>query len=146
MERRLWQLTKLRSGCTSVPDFLHRFRQKTFSSGDTLGAIRVQLDSRFEDMLYHIVRFSVPTLCLLNGSVHGGVTDLALCCDFRIGVHYYPGGIWRYVTVLGLALPKSFLTAQAIGDVETVRISFSELTGVDRARHCGRGAVAQPLR
>jgi enoyl-CoA hydratase/carnithine racemase len=112
---------------------------KTFSSGYTLGAIKDQLDSRFEDMLDHIERFPLPTLCALNGSVYGGATDLALCCDFRIGVqgsrflmpasriglHYYPGGIRRYITVLGLAASKKlFLTAQAISDQEMLRIGF----------------------
>jgi enoyl-CoA hydratase/carnithine racemase len=121
--------------------------EKTFSSGYTLGAIRDQLDSRFEDMLDHIERFALPTLCVLNGSVYGGATDLALCCDFRIGVHgsrmlmpasriglhYYPGGIRRYVTVLGLAAAKKlFLTAQTIGDQEMLRIGFlSELVAAD---------------
>jgi hypothetical protein len=28
----------------------------------------------------------VPTICRLNGGVYGGSTDLALACDFRIGV------------------------------------------------------------
>lgn len=112
---------------------------KTFSSGYTLGAIKDQLDSRFEDMLDHIERFPLPSICMLNGSVYGGATDLALCCDFRIGVrgsrmlmpasriglHYYPGGIRRYVTILGLAAAKKlFLTAQIIGDHEMLRIGF----------------------
>ncbi len=121
---------------------------RTFSSGYTLGAIRDQLDSRFEDMLDHVERFPLPTLCALNGSVYGGATDLALCCDFRIGVrgsrfmmpaskiglHYYPGGIRRYVTVLGLAAAKKlFLTAQTIGDEEMFRIGFlQELVAPDQ--------------
>lgn len=121
---------------------------KTFSSGYTLGAIRDQLDSRFEDMLDHVESFPLPTVCALNGSVYGGATDLALCCDFRIGVrgsrfmmpaskialHYYPGGIRRYVTVLGLAAAKKlFLTAQTIGDEEMLRIGFlHELVAADQ--------------
>lgn len=121
--------------------------EKTFSSGYTLGAIRDQLDSRFEHMLDHFERFALPTVCVLNGSVYGGATDLALCCDFRIGVHgsrmlmpasriglhYYPGGIRRYVTVLGLAAAKKlFLTAKAISDQEMLRIGFlSELVAKD---------------
>jgi enoyl-CoA hydratase/carnithine racemase len=120
---------------------------KTFSSGYTLGAIRDQLDSRFEDMLDHIERFALPTLCALNGGVYGGATDLALCCDFRIGVrgsrmlmpasriglHYYPGGIRRYVTVLGLAAAKKlFLTARTISDEEMLRVGFlNELVAPD---------------
>jgi len=121
--------------------------EKTFSSGYTLSAIKDQLDSRFEDMLDQIERFPLPTLCVLNGSVYGGATDLALCCDFRIGVqgsrllmpasriglHYYPGGIRRYVTVLGLAAAKKlFLTAQTIGDEEMLRIGYlNELVAVE---------------
>lgn len=121
--------------------------EKTFSSGYTLSAIREQLDSRFEDMLDHIERFALPTLCVLNGSVYGGATDLALCCDFRIGLHgsrmlmpasriglhYYPGGLRRYVTVLGLATAKKlFLTAQTIGDQEMLRIGFlNDLVAAD---------------
>lgn len=112
---------------------------KTFSSGYTLSAIKDQLDSRFEDMLDHVERFPLPTLCALNGSVYGGATDLALCCDFRVGVqgsrmlmpasriglHYYPGGIRRYVAVLGLAAAKKlFLTAQITNDQEMLRIGF----------------------
>jgi enoyl-CoA hydratase/carnithine racemase len=121
---------------------------KTFSSGYTLGAIRDQLDSRFEDMLDHVERFPLPTACALNGSVYGGATDLALCCDFRIGVrgsrflmpasriglHYYPGGIRRYVTLLGLATAKKlFLSAQAIDDEEMLRVGFlHELVAPDQ--------------
>src|ERR1700709_1573081 len=56
-----------------------------------------------------------PTICRLNGGVYGGSTDLALACDFRIGIdtcemfmpaarlglHYYKCGIQRYVSRLG---------------------------------------------
>lgn len=112
---------------------------QTFSSGYTLGAIQDQLDNRFEDMLDAIEQFPLPTICAINGSVYGGGTDLALCCDFRLGVtgskmfmpasriglHYYPGGIRRYVGILGLAAAKKlFLTAQAIDDTEMLRIGF----------------------
>ena len=85
---------------------------KTFCSGYTLGAIQSQLDRSFEDMLDRLEAISLPTICALNGSVYGGGTDLAICCDFRIGVtqsrmfmpaakfglHYYPGGLRRFVT------------------------------------------------
>ena len=87
---------------------------RTFSSGYTIEAIRKRLDRGFEDLLDALERFPLPTLCALNGSVYGGATDLALCCDFSIGVrgsrmfmpaarfglHYYPGGL-RYVAALG---------------------------------------------
>lgn len=112
---------------------------KTFSSGYTLNAIKGELDRRFEDMLDRIERFPLPIICALNGSVYGGATDLALCCDFRIGVfgsrilmpsskigvHYYPGGIRRYIALLGLATAKKlFLTGQSIEDAEALRVGF----------------------
>ncbi|HJV54019.1 MAG TPA: enoyl-CoA hydratase/isomerase family protein [Noviherbaspirillum sp.] len=112
---------------------------KTFSSGYTIQAIVEKLDRGFEDMLDAVEHFPLPTICALNGSVYGGATDLALCCDFRIGVrgsrmfmpaakfglHYYPGGLRRYVTQLGLTQAKRlFLTAQAIDAEEMQRIGF----------------------
>ena len=75
----------------------------------------------------------------LNGGVYGGATDLALACDFRIGVdtsemfmpaarlglHYYKSGIARYVSRLGADNAKKlFLTAQKIGAPEMLRIGY----------------------
>jgi len=113
--------------------------EKTFSSGYTVDAILEHLDSSFEILLDAIESLPMPTLCALNGSVYGGATDLALCCDFRIGVtgsrmfmpaarfglHYYPGGMRRYVTRLGLTQAKKlFLTAMTIDAEEMKNIGF----------------------
>ncbi|MCX7141032.1 MAG: enoyl-CoA hydratase/isomerase family protein [Proteobacteria bacterium] len=122
--------------------------EKTFSSGYTVHAIREHLDDRLEKLLDTLESLPLPVVCALNGSAYGGAVDLALCCDFRIGVrgsrmfmpaakfglHYYPGGLRRYVTRLGLnAAKKLFLTAQTVGDEEMLRIGFlTEL--VDRAQ------------
>ena len=116
---------------------------KTFSSGYTIQAIREELDHRFESFLDTLESLPLPVICALNGSAYGGAIDLALCCDFRIGVrgtrilmpaskfglHYYPGGIRRYVTRLGLSVAKKlFLTAQPVEAEEMLRIGFlSEL-------------------
>jgi enoyl-CoA hydratase/carnithine racemase len=126
--------------------------EKTFSSGYTVHAIREHLDDRLEKMLDTLESLPLPVICALNGSAYGGAVDLALCCDFRIGVrgsrmfmpaakfglHYYPGGLRRYVTRLGLnAAKKLFLTAQAVEDEEMLRIGFlNEL--VDRAQFDAR--------
>jgi enoyl-CoA hydratase/carnithine racemase len=111
----------------------------TFSSGFTIAAILDRLDHRFEDVLDAIEGFPLPTICALNGSVYGGATDLALCCDFRIGVegtrmfmpaarfglHYHPGGLRRFVTQLGSSEAKRmFLTAQTIDAATMLRIGF----------------------
>lgn len=43
----------------------------------------------------------------------------------RMGLHYYPEGIRRYVGMLGLAAAKKlFLTARTIDDHEMLRIGF----------------------
>jgi len=95
--------------------------------------------SAFEAMVNRLEDIGVPTICRLNGGVYGGSTDLALACDFRIGVdscemfmpaarlglHYYKSGIARYVTRLGLDNAKRlFLTAEKIGATEMLRIGY----------------------
>jgi enoyl-CoA hydratase/carnithine racemase len=86
-----------------------------------------------------IERLPLPTICLLNGSVYGGATDLALACDFRLGVaglelrmpaarlglHYYPSGLVRYASRLGLGAAKRlFLLAEAVPDEELLRLGY----------------------
>jgi enoyl-CoA hydratase/carnithine racemase len=79
------------------------------------------------------------TIASINGGVYGGGTDLSLACDFRIGstnanmfmpaaklgLHFYPGGMVRYVTRLGLNHAKRlFLTAEKIEAAEMKEIGF----------------------
>src|ERR1700758_4984842 len=95
--------------------------------------------SAFEVVVNRLEDLCVPTICRLNGGVYGGSTDLALACDFRIGVdtcemfmpaarlglHYYKSGIARYVARLGLDNAKRlFLTAEKIGAPEMLRIGY----------------------
>lgn len=95
--------------------------------------------SAFEVVVNRLEDLGVPTICRLNGGVYGGSTDLALACDFRIGVdtaemfmpaarlglHYYSSGIKRYVTRLGVDNAKKlFLTAQKISAPEMLRIGY----------------------
>lgn len=83
----------------------------------------------FEHTVDALEALPLPTVARLNGSVYGGATDLALACDFRIGVHgmelrmpaarlglhYYANGLQRYVSRLGLqAAKRMFLLAQAL--------------------------------
>jgi enoyl-CoA hydratase/carnithine racemase len=113
--------------------------EKTFCSGYTLAQIGARLDRSFEDMLDAIESLDIPTLCALNGSAYGGGTDLALACDFRIGVrgcrlfmpaarfglHYYPGGLRRFVTRLGCsAAKKILLTGMTLESDELLRTGF----------------------
>jgi enoyl-CoA hydratase/carnithine racemase len=99
--------------------------------------------SAFEAVANRLEDLSMPTICRLNGGVYGGSTDLALACDFRIGIdtcemfmpaarlglHYYKGGIKRYVSRLGVDNAKRlFLTAQKLEAPELLRIGY--LTGM----------------
>ncbi|MEA2833215.1 MAG: hypothetical protein QOG66_1417 [Methylobacteriaceae bacterium] len=120
---------------------------RAFSGGYDLGDIAARQRQpapqtariSFEDLANRLEDFPLPTICRLNGGVYGGSTDLALACDFRIGVHscemlmpaarlglhYYPGGIRRYVSRLGVAAAKKlFLTAQKIDAAEMLRIGY----------------------
>ena len=120
---------------------------KSFSSGYHIGALverhpetENEADGgAFERTVDRLEALRVPTIAALNGSVYGGATDLALACDFRIGVDgmrmhmpaarlgiiYYPSGIERYVSRLGIAAAKKlFLTAQPIDTAELLRIGY----------------------
>jgi enoyl-CoA hydratase/carnithine racemase len=120
---------------------------RAFSAGYDLGSIAERADhaeepgagSAFENVVNRLEELAQPTICRLNGGVYGGSTDLALACDFRIGVdtaemfmpaarlglHYYPAGIKRYVSRLGADNAKRlFLTAEKIGAPEMLRIGY----------------------
>jgi enoyl-CoA hydratase len=120
---------------------------KSFSSGYHIGALIehnsgkpvAENDDSFERVVNQLEALRVPTIAALQGSVYGGATDLALACDFRIGVEgmrmlmpaarlgivYYPSGIERYVSRLGMAAAKRlFLTAEPIAAEEMRRIGY----------------------
>jgi enoyl-CoA hydratase len=120
---------------------------RAFSAGYHLGDLAERSAQRdappatndFDAMVDRLERVRVPTIARLQGGVYGGATDLALTCDFRIGhegielvmpagrlgVHYYEGGLRRYVSRLGLdAAKRLFLTAERIGARELLRIGY----------------------
>jgi enoyl-CoA hydratase len=93
----------------------------------------------FERTVDALEALPVPTIARLNGGVFGGATDLALACDFRIGVkgmelrmpaarlglHYYPNGLRRYVSRLGLSAAKRlFLLAETVPGEELLRMGY----------------------
>jgi enoyl-CoA hydratase len=121
---------------------------RAFSAGYDLNSVAERASSAveqqsagsaFEVVVNRLEDLGVPTICRLNGGVYGGSTDLALACDFRIGIdgcemfmpaarlglHYYKSGIRRYVSRLGVDNAKKlFLTAQKIDAKEMLRIGY----------------------
>ena len=67
---------------------------RVFSAGYDLNSVTERATSSdeetagsaFEVMVNRLEDLGVPTICRLNGGVYGGSTDMALACDFRIGV------------------------------------------------------------
>jgi len=120
----------------------------TFCAGYDLGALKTESAEAataepgpdlFERMVDQLEDLRIPTICALNGGVYGGATDLALACDFRIGidgmelgmpatrlgVHYYLSGMRRYVTRLGLGAAKRlFLTGVPMGADRLLEIGY----------------------
>jgi len=114
---------------------------KTFCAGAALnqlgsGQISGDLFQATTDKLAHL---PVPTICALNGNVFGGGVELALSCDFRIGIEgtrlqvpaariglCYPlSGINRFVERLGVNLAKRILVAAEEFDAEAMlKIGF----------------------
>jgi enoyl-CoA hydratase/carnithine racemase len=119
-----------------------------FCAGYDLGALKTEAAEMtatdpgpdlFERMVDQLEELRIPTICALNGGVYGGATDIALACDFRIGVegmqlgmpasrlgvHYYLSGMRRYVTRLGLGAAKRlFLTGVPMGAAELLNIGY----------------------
>ena len=113
------------------PSFCSGFDLKALAAGTvSVGFDRVV--DRLED-------FPLPTIAALQGSVYGGATDLALACDFRIGVtgmklvmpagrlgiQYYPSGLERAVARLGLGTAKRlFLLAEPVTAADLLGMGY----------------------
>ena len=120
---------------------------KSFSSGFHIGALKERKEGKqreydpnaFEKMVDKLEELRVPTIAAMNGGVYGGSTDLALACDFRIGVDttrmfmpaarlgivYYQSGLRRYVSRIGLDNAKRmFLTAEPVEAKELLAMGY----------------------
>lgn len=130
-----------------------------FCSGFDLGALgSVDAGARFGELADALEAARPITVARLHGGVYGGAADLALACDFRlgapavemfvpaarIGLHFYAGGLKRFVSRLGLATAKQVLLAgrtldapallacgyldQLLPDVDTLDAALAALT------------------
>ena len=114
---------------------LHRMAEQA-----TTGLMIEAPGNSFEDFVSRLEMLSIPTIARLHGGVYGGSTDLALACDFRvgvtpttvmfmpaarIGVHYYESGLRRYVSRLGLNNAKRlFMLAEQQTTEDLLRIGY----------------------
>jgi enoyl-CoA hydratase len=137
--------------------------EKTFCSGYDLGSIPASgqkqassngaahntghKESGFESVMDRIEAMRMPTLCALNGGVYGGATDMALACDFRLGVkgmrffmpaarfglHYYPSGLRRYTQKVSPSFAKrAFLLSEDFTDADLLAVGYLDWL-VDRS-------------
>jgi len=120
---------------------------RSFCSGYDLGTLAkgasgaAPVSDRFSfgTLVDRVEAMRAPTIAALNGGVYGGGTDLALACDFRIGVaqtrmmmpagqiglHYYASGIRRYVTRMTPGAAKRlFLLGETLHAEEMLRIGY----------------------
>lgn len=100
---------------------------KYFCSGYDIASIGGEPPTAFASLVDAVELARPVTIAVLHGGVYGGATDLALACDFRVGVpgidmfmpaarlglHFYQTGLERYVARLGLGnAMRVFLTGE----------------------------------
>tara|TARA_R110002110_G_scaffold415748_1_gene654888 strand:+ start:132278 stop:132991 length:714 start_codon:yes stop_codon:yes gene_type:complete len=101
--------------------------EKTFCAGAALDEMDASkaTDDFFAQTMAQIADLAVPTVCAINGNVFGGGVELALSCDFRIGIEgsrmrvpaaaiglCYPLiGMQRFLQTLGPRVSKRLLVA-----------------------------------
>ncbi|MEZ5572023.1 MAG: enoyl-CoA hydratase-related protein [Halioglobus sp.] len=101
--------------------------ENTFCAGAALQELSEgQLgDDFFQQVMGQLADLRIPTICAINGNVFGGGAELAISCDFRIGITgtrlrvpaaaiglCYPlSGLQRFVESLGLQNAKRILVA-----------------------------------
>lgn len=121
----------------------------SFCAGYHLGALAdgTKVDVGFGDLCDRIEALRTPVVARIGGNIHGGGTDLAIACDFRIaaagihllmpaaklGIQYYASGLRRFVAELGPeATKRIFCTALPFEADELLRLGYlSEVVDPD---------------
>ena len=128
MERLLVVLAEW-AGATELRTVVLTGRGKSFCAGAALGDVGGAdwSENPLTRLCDAIEAFPVPTVAALNGGAYGGGVEIALACDFRVGVtgmrafvpparlgiHYEAAGIRRAIDRLGSqAARRMFLLAE----------------------------------
>ena len=117
-------------------------------------------DNPIEKAVNRLEDLRLPTVCALNGPAHGAAVDLALACDFRIGVAgmrlmmpparlgvmYNVGGMRRLAARLGPGPARRLLlAAEEIGADELLRIGYLDWLVAPGALAARTDALAETL-
>jgi enoyl-CoA hydratase len=129
-----------------------------FSAGFDVGSIAVGAPQRFEEVADMLAGVRVPSIAAIQGPVHGGAGDLALACDFRIGVDavtlvvppvrlgipYYPSGIERFIQRVGVnAAKRILLLGEKLHAEQLLRMGYlDEVVAADRLEGRARELAA----
>jgi enoyl-CoA hydratase/carnithine racemase len=114
---------------------------KAFCAGVSLGDVggAVWAENPLTALCDGLEQFPALTVCALNGGVWGGGAEIALACDFRIGVrgmqcfvpparlgiHYEPAGIARAIRTVGAqAARRLFLAVETLDDAALLGCGF----------------------
>ncbi|MFN4275028.1 MAG: enoyl-CoA hydratase/isomerase family protein [Ferrovibrio sp.] len=141
---------------------LLRAEGKSFCAGVDFGSVAGHdwRDNPLERVTDRLENMPFPTLCLLQGGVYGGGTDLALACDFRLGargikcfippaklgIQYHPHGLKRAASRLGLnAAKRLFLATETFDDAEMLRCNFVDWLVAPEDLHARGEALAAIL-
>lgn len=119
--------------CAEGKYFCSGFDLKAFGTDDSLSTLI------FGETVDAIETARPVTIAVIQGGVYGGGTDLCIACDFRVGteetnmfipaaklgLHFYPGGLRRYVNRIGLDKSKEiFLLAKHFEAEELKSMGF----------------------
>jgi enoyl-CoA hydratase/carnithine racemase len=137
-------------------------RGKSFCAGVALGDVAGAdwTDNPLTRLCDALEAFPLPTVAALNGGVYGGGVELALACDFRVGVtgmrafvpparlgiHYEPAGIARAIDRLGSqAARRLFLLAESFDAEALLALGFLDQLVAPEALDARVGEIAATL-
>lgn len=141
---------------------------RAFSSGVALGDVGEKdwSENPLTALCDGIEQFPLPTVCALNGGVWGGAAEIALACDFRIGVEgmvcrvppallgidYEPHSIARAMRRIGgqwarrmYLAAESFDAGQLLAMGFVDRLVAPEALGAEARAQADRLAALAPL-